>query len=796
MPPVPIAFQTYQARSLPVSAQRLINFYPEKQPDGARGALALYGTPGLTSFATVTGAGVAQLIPFKSTLLAYAGNTLSSVSSIGFSTVIGEIPGEGPSFYAVAGDYVTFVRDGQGWTYGTPTYQFDTSAYDSVVPLLIGTTPELNATNVLRTTDITLGFNKRVVRGSGQMKVYRLDTNALVATIDASTVSIVETVAMCPTGVTLPANTELYVTAPDGFIQDAGGGRWSGITNNQDLRFKTTNSADVAAPVLQTVAPVGGSEVPSGTPIYFYFDERIQAGTGDVTVTNLNTGYPQTIPIASCTFTRSVLSIPASTQPGQQYQVSIPNGAIQDITGNSFGGTSLLFATLPADGRPRVLSITNEGPRGPLVMEFDRSMAYTGGEILLRLQNTTSTLGVTTTVSGSRVTLSYSGTETGQNYDLLIAPGALRSIYGDYPLFPGFGTPQLLQVVDSDFLPPSTVTSLDGYAIFTRQGDSGEWFISQMNDPQDYGALDFATAETSSDPLVAAFTDHRELWLFGTQSTEIFYNSGNADFPFERVSGANLEKGCIAPQSIAKMDNRIFWVGQEATGGGPIVYVAEGYSPRVVSTPPIAKWLQEGDAANCSAFVYVQDNHTFYCLTVPPRNAETPWRTLVFDAAEGLWHERQSGLSGERWRANAYAYVYGKHLVGDWQTGDIYEMSLDVFTDAGGPLASEAIGVYQQIEGNRFVTSRVEVIVNTGDGLTLGQGSDPQIMLSWSDDGGRTYGNEHWRPYGKIGEYLSRVRWHNLGQCPTGTRVYKWRITDPVRRAIIGAYSDVQVGKR
>lgn len=112
-------------------------------------------------------------------------------------------------------------------------------------------------------------------------------------------------------------------------------------------------------------------------------------------------------------------------------------------------------------------------------------------------------------------------------------------------------------VTDTDFAGSYLVDYLDGYFVFAIP-DSQQFYISAINDGSSFDALDFAQAESDLDDIVGLVVDHRELWLFGSQSIEIWYNSGATDFPLARRDGAVLEVGCAAPQSISKADNTIF----------------------------------------------------------------------------------------------------------------------------------------------------------------------------------------------------------------------------------------------
>lgn len=342
------------------------------------------------------------------------------------------------------------------------------------------------------------------------------------------------------------------------------------------------------------------------------------------------------------------------------------------------------------------------------------------------------------------------------------------------------------QITDTDFLSASSVTYLDGYHIFSRTG-TGQFFISDLLSATSYDALDIATAESSPDPLVKAFVDHRELWLFGTHSIEVWINTGAAAFPFERQPGSILEKGCAAAGSVAKLDNTVFWVGEDR-----IVYRAQGYTPQRISQHAVEQALTDAalaDVTDARACTYSVDGHPCYALTVGGVG------THVYDAATGLWHERDSRTSGVslgRWRALGSARAYGKVLVGDDVSGVVYEVSPTVYAEGSDPLIRTAESPPIHAEGRRVFMSRVQLDMETGIGLATGQGSDPQVMLQWSDDGGRSWSSERWASAGQIGQYRWRVVWYRLGSFRE--RVLRFAVSDPVPVTFLGAHAELEVG--
>jgi len=343
------------------------------------------------------------------------------------------------------------------------------------------------------------------------------------------------------------------------------------------------------------------------------------------------------------------------------------------------------------------------------------------------------------------------------------------------------------QITDPDFPGAVTVGYLDGYFVFNEPNSQKIWVTSLLEGTQ-VDPLDFASAEGSPDGVVGIIVDHGQLWVYGTNSIEVWYNSGNADFPFSRIQGAFNELGCAAAYSLAKMDNGLFWLGKDARGQG-MVYRANGYSGQRISTHAIEWHIQQyGDLSDAIGYTYQQDGHSFYVLIFP--SADTTW---VYDVATQAWHERAGFANGDftRHRSNCQAFFNNKVLVGDYQNANVYSFDLDDYSDNGSIqkwLRSWRALPTGQNNLKRTAHHSLQLDCESGTGLNLGQGSDPEVMLRWSDDGGHTWSNEHWVSIGKIGEYYRRAIWRRLGMTlKLRDRVYEVSGTDPVKIAIMGA---------
>jgi hypothetical protein len=353
------------------------------------------------------------------------------------------------------------------------------------------------------------------------------------------------------------------------------------------------------------------------------------------------------------------------------------------------------------------------------------------------------------------------------------------------------GASTLTQITDPEF--PAGVkraTYQDGYFIVTGDGTQS-FYISQLLNGGSWDGLDFASAEGSPDDTVGCISDHRELWLFGSNSAEVWVNTGNNDFPFERSGNTFIEHGCAAANSIEKLDNTVFWLGADDRGSG-IVWRANGYTPQRVSTHALETAIAAyGTISDAFAFTYQQEGHGFYVLTFPTANA-----TWVYDAATQLWHERayRDVSTGElsEWRASVHCMLNNVHIVGDIADGRVYELDLDYYTDDDAPILRLRASQTQTQMQDRLFFKTLQIDMETGVGLATGQGSAPLMMMRYSNDGGHTWSNYKTQTVGAVGAYGARCLFNRLGA--GRNRVWEITMTDPVKFAVLGAVVDAEAG--
>jgi hypothetical protein len=409
--------------------------------------------------------------------------------------------------------------------------------------------------------------------------------------------------------------------------------------------------------------------------------------------------------------------------------------------------------------------------RGEFCSTNDRAFAISGSALYEIESNGTTTSRGTLNTSNGNVTIAENGSQ------LAICDGIFLYILT-------YSSNAFAVVTDADF-PTSvgTVCSLDGYFI-VNENSTGKFYVSELNDGLTWDALDFATAESSPDDLVAVFSALGQLWLLGTRTIEIWSNTGDSNFPFRRISGAKIDTGAVSAFSIVEIDNSIMWVGKDKFGQG-IVYKAQGFSPVRVSNTPIERRIQQAtDLSSLKAYAYQEEGNTFFVLT--GGGLET---SLAFDLTTQQWHERAYlGVTGEFETdlASCHMFAFNKHLVGSRLDGKIYELSLDYYADGENQLARERIYTHLSDEGERIRYNALEIGFETGVGLQTGQGSNPLVSLALSKDGARSWIECGTATIGAVGKYQTKVEFRRLGIAEVMT--FKIRITDPVKVAITGSY--------
>jgi len=329
---------------------------------------------------------------------------------------------------------------------------------------------------------------------------------------------------------------------------------------------------------------------------------------------------------------------------------------------------------------------------------------------------------------------------------------------------------------------------LDGYFL-ALDADTNAFFISGLLDGLTWDASQFARRSSASDPWRALKVMNPYIYLLGQHTSSAWYDAGSSPFPFAEHPSGRIPYGVAAPFSPAIAEGSLYWLASTESGIGPVVR-ATGFTPKRVSTHPVDLAIDGySDITDAVGDSYEEAGHRFYLLTMP-----TGKITWVYDERSRLWHKRGTWSSIDStygaWRPQFHAYAHGQHRMLDNFSGKIYSMSNTDTTDAGGEILRRVRRApAMEFENKRLYYSRFELGLQRGLGLTSGQGSNPQVMMRISNDGGHTWGNERWASAGKLGDYNIRVEWNRCGM--GRRRVFEIVMSDPIPWRITNAWVEM-----
>jgi len=356
-------------------------------------------------------------------------------------------------------------------------------------------------------------------------------------------------------------------------------------------------------------------------------------------------------------------------------------------------------------------------------------------------------------------------------------------------------TPQFQSITDNGFSAngkPQSVVFVDSYFVVTT--DQAKAIISAPFDGLDWNSLDFVSAESDPDGIVAPFIFKNQLYLLGAVTTETYSNIGGAGVPFQRVNGFVLSQGCSAPFSVRNIGNAVLWIGS-GENEQPAVWIFNGGEPQKVSTTAIDNKLNEASAkeiTNSFSWAYSHRGHDFVGFTFGDS-------TFVYDLASGKWHERLSDMRDQRGvrftkrcRINSVISAYNELLVGDSEDGRIGIIDVDVYKEYDEPLRSFFTTSPLYDLGNSFSLPSIEMVCESGVGNT--DKPNPQIRLEISRDGA-VFEDPRTRFLGEIGNRKIRQVWYKNGRVSRFC-IFKVTVSDPVKRRMFALELNYKVGSR
>lgn len=349
---------------------------------------------------------------------------------------------------------------------------------------------------------------------------------------------------------------------------------------------------------------------------------------------------------------------------------------------------------------------------------------------------------------------------------------------------------------DGAFTGGETCDIVDNYFVYNRPA-SQQWGASGVLSPIS-GSTSFSSKDGSPDNLVALIVDHREVYLMGEASSEVWTDVGAVPFPFQRIPGTNTQHGIAAKFSVARFGDSFCYVSRNNRGQAQIMQM-KGYVPTRISNHAVENSITNQYVDNAIAWTYQLEGHECYVVSFP--SLELTW---AYDLASGMWHKwlyTNNDGTYTRHRGNCCAVFQGMVLVGDYQDGSIYELDKNNYTDNGQYTRRLRRAPHLVTDLQRQYFDELQIQFQPGVGLTgittpLNDeivGADPQAMLRWSNDGGSTWSSEHWTSIGKIGKYKNRAIWRRLGWARD--RVFEVVVSDPINAVIISANLKATAGE-
>lgn len=377
--------------------------------------------------------------------------------------------------------------------------------------------------------------------------------------------------------------------------------------------------------------------------------------------------------------------------------------------------------------------------------------------------------GALLTTTG-RVSLAHNGVQ------VMITDGTAGYIYNTSTL-------AFVQITDVDFpANPVTCCFLSGRFI-ANFVNSSRFYWSALYNGLSWDALGFANAETSSDPIVCVYESNGQLVLLGPKTTEFWGNSGVSDPAFVALQGTATEWGLAAAWSIAKYDNSFACLIKNRMGQVMVAQMS-GYLPKKISNIDIDSLINDyASTQDASSYSYMLGGHPMFVINFPAAG-----ETWLYDGSTGMWSKLKSYML-TRHRIQFSMSLVNSTIVADYSNGRLYRLDPDALTDNGDSIEREVTGETIQGADDMFVQfDCIRLDMETGIGLTSGQGVNPQVALSCSRDNGKTWGPEMWKTAGALGSYGTRVEWRRLGTSRSITP--KFRITDPVRTVFVAAMAN------
>lgn len=532
-----------------------------------------------------------------------------------------------------------------------------------------------------------------------------------------------------------------------------------------------------------------------------------QALTGTLAGAVITASIGQTLTGVAITGTAGQFSCTAASQTlvvGQTITISGTFGGTGSITGYTNPTTYFIVAT---NGTTTFTLSTTAGGTGVVTTAgTPTGLTYSVNNTTMTVTAVTGTLYPGQTIQGtglaSTTIITALGTGTGSTGTYTINNAQYLSSRTMYAL--NFTQ---MPTTDGAFSGGGTVDIVDNYFVYNRPGTQ-QWAASDVLSPITR-ALSFSSKDGAPDNLVSMIVDHREVYLLGEKTSEVWTDVGTFPFAFQRIPGTSTQHGIAAQFTMARLGNSFAYVSRNDRGQGQVVMM-NGYVPQRISTHAVENSIKDQYIEDAIAWSYQLEGHEFYVVTFP--SVDLTWS---YDTSTGMWNKWlwvDSENVYHRHRGNCSALFQGLILVGDWENGKIYQLDPENYTDDEGPIRRlrrcphlvtdffrqyfstlqiqfqpgvGLSGITQSISNSAIAGVALAGLAVAGTSGTEISNVNPKAMLRWSNDGGSTWSNERWVGIGEQGKYQNRAIWRRLGWARD--RVFEVVVTDPVKAVIVSA---------
>ena len=430
-----------------------------------------------------------------------------------------------------------------------------------------------------------------------------------------------------------------------------------------------------------------------------------------------------------------------------------------------------------------VPGLTNQGVAGdgacrsPNLVNWNGALYGVWGSKFVRISSTTGVteIGTLTDTSSNRVRIAR-----GRNYIALV--DGIKGYSYDGTTF--------AEITDVDFPAkqspagvPTHIIYLDGFFI-VNDANTDDFYISALEDPTSWNALDFEAAAVAPDNALAIAASTSILYIVGDETLQLYYNSGDPDFPYDIILNATQEVGIDAPQTIAESDAGVFYLATTPEGGR-FVYQVIGQQGRKITNEDQDDELAGIDVSSAYGFIYNQAGKSFYVMQLNPN---TP--TWVYNITAGVW-EKRAAADGLAWRIAGAGKLGSDNLGGSRSAATYFKFDLSVYRDDTTDIIRRRRSIVFHKTNQLIDYFELIIDCEPGVGLVSGQGSDPLLRLRYSDDGGNSWSSQLTASIGRQGEKKARAIFRRLGA--SRNRIFEIEYAEPTAFAIIAAYAHAQV---